>query len=250
MIVYVAGYPKSGTTWLTRLLGDALNCPTGASIPRDDAKEPATEGQNRVSDFIVRKGHFVIRDNEADEPVIERHVMCWRGLREKDHKVIFITRDPRDIIVSGAHYWGKSADKFFTDMSLGINSMRHVGAWNAYMNSWFVRRHLFRFLTVSYEDLLIGANRLAHIISYIDDSVSDAQIVSAYERQRFYNRREDIQKHGDEYPLGRMLNLKLLRKGISGDWQTQLDSSVKHRANKEFADLLFSLGYTDARRVK
>ena len=63
--IYVIGYPKSGTTWLTRMLGDLFECPTGASIAAADDSEIATEGADRVSDYVVRKGHFVFTEDES-----------------------------------------------------------------------------------------------------------------------------------------------------------------------------------------
>jgi hypothetical protein len=61
-VIYVCGHPKSGNTWLTRLLGSVLNSPTGGCMPSQDGKEIATEGQDRTGNYFIRKGHFTFTD--------------------------------------------------------------------------------------------------------------------------------------------------------------------------------------------
>jgi len=129
-VIYVCGHPKSGNTWLTRLLGSVLNSPTGGCMPSQDGKEIATEGQDRTGDYFIRKGHFTFTD-EGDCLVPSPHKMNLKYLTNE--KIVFIVRDPRDICVSGAYHWNTSPEDFLGRMIRG--KVANVGRWDDY---WIV----------------------------------------------------------------------------------------------------------------
>lgn len=98
--VYVIGYPKSGTTWLARLLGDVLDSPVGSTHLPGNATAIATEGQGRQGGHYVRQGHPL--------PVTRKpknHLELAYQLG--DGRIVLMLRDPRDICVSGAYHWGR-----------------------------------------------------------------------------------------------------------------------------------------------
>jgi len=78
--IIVCGYPRSGTTWATRLLSDLLDSPIqGQEIDRNHC-------QTGTGGYIIRKTHW------------QAHEWDGRG------KVVFIQRDPRDVAVSAMFY--------------------------------------------------------------------------------------------------------------------------------------------------
>lgn len=86
-VIFVAGYPKSGNTWLTRLLGDALDCPTGGSMPQQDAVEIACEGNDRPGHYVIRKGHFVLLNDDGPGQIVPRpHRLAWKRLNDNKTK--------------------------------------------------------------------------------------------------------------------------------------------------------------------
>lgn len=244
MIVYVAGYPKSGTTWITRLLGDALNCKTGGSKPSEDRLEIASNTElNRHWDIIIRKGHFVLTDDPSFTPVARPHQMSWRGLKSDEHKVVFIVRDPRDIAVSGSYHWKVSVSDFVHDMVTGCNGVRSIGPWSCYVNAWLERYEKFGAILVRYEDMLEGPEVLTHLLQNLGFSRDRAEVVEAYERQRFENRVKDIQENGNSYARGKAFNLRFMRKGIAGDWRNHFTREEAFETEAHFGDLLRHFNY-------
>ena len=243
MIVYVAGYPKSGTTWITRLLGDALNCKTGGSLPLADGHEMATEGRNRPGDMVIRKGHFILHDGECDKVVPYEHQMYWQLLNSDQHKVVFVVRDPRDIAVSGAFYWKMSVHRFFAHMIAGTGPMRAIGPWGKYVASWIEHKDRINYVTAKYDQMLGGPAYLHHIIDNLGFDIPFEQIFEAYKRQEFDVKVKDIIRNGRLYNQGIAPNLHLLRKGISGDWRNHFDSKDLKLVENSYGGLLDLLDY-------
>ncbi len=243
MTIYVAGYPKSGTTWITRLLGDVLNCKTGGSLPSEDKNEIATEVYGEDTHITIRKGHFVLLDTVARLPVTKPHRLQWKALRPKNHKVVLMVRDPRDTAISGSFYWKVSVRSFLNDMIKGTNGVRSMGPWNVFMKEWLAKYKKFDAIIVRYEDMLQGANSLEKLLNDLGFFVNNKMIAESYERQNFKNRVADIRRNGDNYKLGKALNLFFMRKGVAGEWQNHFDREDAKKAESHFGDLLRHFDY-------
>lgn len=243
MIVYVAGYPKSGTTWITRLLGDALDCRTGGSMPSEDRNEIATEGHDRNPHMTVRKGHFVVSHEPTANPVTHAHRLNWKGLRPAEHRVILVVRDPRDIAVSGSYHWRVSISRFINDMIRGTNGLRRIGPLCVYMKAWLEMYEKFAVPIVRYEDMLESPRPLARVLEQIGFDLSAKRIREAYDRQSFKKRREHIMRRGQNYNLGKDFNLRFMRKGIAGDWRNHFNRAEAFETEAHFGDLLRYFNY-------
>jgi hypothetical protein len=243
--IYVSGYPKSGTTYFTRLLGDALWCPTGGSLPREDDREIATEGQDRLSDKIVRKGHFKLLDIPTTNPVTRPHQLHWRAITPDGHRVIFVIRDPRDIAVSASFYWRVPLKSTIQNMVFGTNSFRALGPWTEYVQDWLDTMHKFNGILVHYEDMLQGHLKLVGLLDKLRFYQLDMQHVKeAYKRQSFKSRVADIAgDNGTSYNLGQEFNLRFMRKGIAGDWKNHFGRQEAFEAEAHFGELLRYFNY-------
>lgn len=232
-IIYVAGYPKSGTTWLTRLLGDVLNSPTGGCMPSEDASEVATGGQYRSGSYIVRKGHFVLIDDDTGPVVPRPHRLTWQQLTNE--RIVFLVRDPRDICVSGAWHWRVTSEQFLDRMIKG--DVARCGRWDKYVDKWLSYKNA---LHISYEDLIKNP---AFSVNYI---LNNALSLNALEinklkdcimRQSFAARKFQI---GDDRQELRRNNM---RKGIAGDWHNHFTPEMNERIWNEFGRMMERLGY-------
>ena len=87
--IIIVGYPKSGNSWLTRLVAQLLDCPAKGFLYHEKP-EMVTEGLQRDSAYVCYKSHHQ-----------------WHELKQEDQqaKIICITRDPRDVSLSGRSYF-------------------------------------------------------------------------------------------------------------------------------------------------
>lgn len=223
--IFVCGYPKSGNTYLTRLIAEILDSPSGGSIPSEDSKELATEGLDRTGDYIVRKGHYRI----VDTFVGKAHTIDKEQI--SNNPVFFIVRDPRDIVVSAAYFHSKS----FEDIAKGMVSgkLYGLGRWDDYVQSFYLNKLVYG---LRYEDLLentaleIRQGLLWHGILFNKRKVSQS-----IQNQSFNTVKKRYANNS--------LNNKLMRNGKSGDWKSQLSKNMVQLIESEFSETMRYLGY-------
>lgn len=238
--IYVAGWPKSGCTWLTRLLGDALNCPTGGATLPQDKKEIATEGQDRPGPYVVRKAHLVLLNRDRGPAIPAPHKLAWR--RITNERFVFIIRDPRDIAVSSAAYFEIPIREALRKLHDGWDKADR-GAWQDYVARWLDAE--FDYVLTSYEELLEdGVSEVSWILDGLGGlHIDKPRIGWAVERQSFANRVKHIRELGHRYPRGREFNLRFMRKGIAGDWRNHFNKPLGRLAHEYFGGLMKRLGY-------
>lgn len=239
--IYVAGYPKSGTTWLTRLLAQALNSPSGASIPELDAGEPATEGWDRPGNYVVRKGHFLPHKGSGKTAVTKPH----RIDVDAEFTAVCLVRDPRDVAVSMAAYKGWSLHAAITGMTHG--GIFGLPAWAEYIALWLaVALERSSVVMTRYEDLLDNpVLNLRRIISSIGMEVDREAILQAVHDQEIGRKRRQVERRGDEMPGGKLLNQALLRKGTAGQWASLFDDEQQAYALETWGQWLAVFRYEE-----
>lgn len=246
--IYIIGYPKSGTTWLTRLMGDILNCPTGGSVPEEDKNEVATEGWDRPNrgKLVVRKGHF--RPITATELVPAAHLMDVSHLELGKHFLIHIIRDPRDICVSGAYHWSISVEKFLDRMIAG--DIARCGRWDEYTEYWRLTintqhyhgrprekiwgdmAHYSRLVDkLDQFDVLYNlVNQMTHcgILSEREKEIAISRINPAIFNQSFDEKKRRIIENNDT------LRRNNMRRGVVGEWRTMFTYEMAQKVLDEF----------------
>lgn len=252
--IIVAGYPKSGCTWATRLVAELAGCPV-AGFWRSEKTEIAVEGANRVSEFRCFKSHHQLQELESD-------------LRDGRNRVIYVLRDPRDIAISAANFF------VFKRFDLRIDRDRPGWTRKLYRQTLypFLVRQNFRLekMTgallagdgavhnwcrvswkahwrpyaeagvpiVRYEDLLTQpAEEARRILRELDLKRSPEAIAEAVRNQSFAQKKTELLRCGER---GRA---KFLRVGKSGQWKEKLPAYLQARFALELCEELAACGY-------
>lgn len=257
--IFIIGYPKSGNTWLTRLVGDALNSRTGSGYLQHSS-EKATEGLNRDGTYIVLKSHH----SKYDKP----------EFITKSSKIIYIVRDFRDVLISAffaSHPMisealvkkNKIIKKYFchqikrtvvcwkgpyhlqvksfaskTYKFIFRKSIRKiiVGNWSDHIQFW--RSFSQNVVVVRYEDLLSDSQKIltdAFDQLHIDYNIKN--LSRAVQRQSFSQRKKDFLERDD------IVNANRMRKGKSGGWRELLEKNTLRKIESQHRAALESLGY-------
>jgi aryl sulfotransferase len=272
--VWLASYPRSGSTW-TRAVLSALTGPAGpvdinalrtglvpasravmdavlgfassdllpdelaALRPVVDAEVDA--GSDRVT---VRKVHDALFSGPDGRPIVDPGIT---------RAAIYLVRDPRDVAVSLAAFYGRPAawavdwmanpDAALadTDGDVGADLRQRLGTWSAHVDGW-TGQHLFPVEVFQYEDLHadpIGQfGRLAAVVGLTTDRAHLAAAVSA---ARFERLRDQEIRHGfRERPA---TDRPFFRRGVVGAWRYELPADLVGRIEVDHATTMDAWGY-------
>jgi len=182
--VYLLSYPKCGRTWLRLLVGKALIEELGL----DEASPMRLKDLHRHSRLVPR-----MRVTHDDNPHLKRVEELEPDKRRYAGKsVIFMVRNPRDVVVSYYFHATRRSGLFSGSIA---EFLRHpVGSLDTildYYNIWAENRGApGRFCLVRYEDLHRStAGELERVLACLGRAPKPAVLERAIEFARFDNMR-------------------------------------------------------------
>ena len=249
--IVITGYPKSGNTWITRLVAELIQCPV-EGFWQSQHDEIASEGSDRNSPYACYKSHHQLYELESLE------ALPW--------KIIYVIRDPRDIVFSGMPYFYRGylravKHRLFLHPVLsriyyhlgGKQEMKRVMirtilegdsrthrwckvSWAAHVAPFVKRPDI---LKITYRDMLSDpVSCCQNILEYLSVTRTAEEISNAIQNQSFNVVSEKFRNSGQ------VRKAKFLRAGRRGYWRSQLSPAEQ----KLFADALGTelqdLGFT------
>lgn len=240
-IIYCLGWPKSGTTWLSRLLGDVLDSPVGSAYLGADSKCIATEGKDRAGKYHIRQGHLFPADDDTSNLVISKEdKLIYKNL--KDEIVIYMRRDPRDIMVSASYHWGLSIADTIKLSAKGAFPLSWGGGFIPFAESW--RRAEFPHVITRYKHLLNNTEQeITRILKSGRIQYDERRILPAVRRQSFNERKVWTKKHGDKLNYGQDYQYGFLRRGKCDTWRDEMDRETAELMQLYFGGFMLKYGY-------
>lgn len=248
--IYVIGFPKSGNTWLARLLAEITFSRIAATNPVDDADNSI----DRKGDYLIFKLH------DTGEMFLEEGV-----------RVVYIIRDIRDMLVSAFFFnnpfiredWIKLDNKSFgirrllsrayfrhqirrmskkwcgNELSGLINwingNKKTIGSWSSHIKSWAKHSNA---VIVKYEDLLQDTeSEMKRVLSQLEINANEVKIKEAIVNQSFSKKKSEFLSSGDSQ------NSQFLRAGEAGSWSKFLSNQQVKEIELVHGDVMRKYGY-------
>ena len=230
--VFLVSFPNSGRTWLMYMLKSILKEAGRESIYIEDTHD--------CSEIIIENG------TRQDPHLIFKFTNRFRYLRAK---VIFLSRDPRDIIASNFHQVTKrsrnpfkfnSRSEFVSHDVYGFKRIIH------FFNMWYNNKSKPKdFLLVKYENLLENTLDLKKVISFLNVDISEESIERIYQECSANIMREKEKKNQLEgfSNFGKEANNLKVRKARKGSYVKELSLEDITFCNKEMEKLNPYFGY-------
>lgn len=237
--ILICGYPRSGNSWLARLLGDVLDSPvTGFN----DVHPICEEGLDRTGDHVIGQLHLRPAAFPPERgTILDSYTLNLNNVG--DFKMIHIVRDPRDITVSAKFFYDtKSITAAIHMVGSGTDHVEVIGSWQGFVGAWLESG--VKHIRVSYENLSVSTRDELRVVGeWLGIKMDTSRLTAAIHRQSFEAKRAQISIDGDSRPHGRKRQLEHMRKGIVGDWRNYYGAEHIQLAKYYFGDLMKKLGY-------
>lgn len=213
--LWLAGFPRSGNTWINFLCSYCLNLPfhdfdDSAAEPVRDWVRAAVAGKHA---WAAPHGmHAVIKTHKLPHEV-----------PHQNGRVIYLQRDPRDVFVSHSYFLTHRAKKgrkrhLFRALGWGGRSWQirwFVAQWQKHICVWQPHAHA----TIHYERLRNeGATYLAHCFRQAGFEIPESR---AHEAMEFFK----FEKMSEGRKSGEADQKSFFRRGAVGDWGRHLNEA-------------------------
>ncbi len=202
--IYLVSFPKSGNTWVRLILANLLVQKAKSKI----------DFFSNMSDIIP--DIHLTREYVSPLKNLPRIIKSHSRYRKEYPRVIYIIRDPRDVMASSYHYY-TSRNKNTLSFKKFIRSKRTgLPAWFKHYKSWENNADLI----IKYEDLKKDCfKEIKKIAGFVKMNVTDKQIRNAINECEFEKlQQKDASKKGKE-----VKKKPFFRKGSVGQWKDLFD---------------------------
>jgi len=278
MIIWLASYPKSGNTFVRSFLSSYVFSKDGIfnfellknikQFPDNSLFENIgvdTKNQEEMNKNYINSQKVFY--NEKSIRFLKTH-SCFvnkEGFRFTDgHNtlgVIYIVRDPRNIVTSFSHHFQQSVEEsseaLITHKYLGKDSELHcttyVGSWKYHYNSWKVFEKYNRYLLIKYEDLI--NNREKTFLKILKFIAHLGKVKFSLDNEKFNNTLkstsfDQVQKLEEQNSFAEAKvnkntgkKIKFFNLGVKNDWKKLLDVKIKDKLEKELQNEMKELNY-------
>ena len=277
MFVWIASYPKSGNTLTRSLLASYFFSQEGIF----DFK--LLENIKQFPDnYLFSKHGINVRD---EKEVIRNYIKIQNSINVKNSTqflkthsylfniennpftnlnnslgVIYLVRDPRNIIISAANHNSSthrnSADDMISGKPLRKNKndiWTYTGTWSGNYNSWKSFKNVDRYLLIKYEDLIADKEKFffkilnfVHKLKKIELVLDKKKFQKCLDTTSFNQMQNMENKFGFEESLKNKntgIKNKFFYLGPKNDWKKMLDVKIKKEIENKFEKEMKELSY-------
>ncbi|MHC4947860.1 MAG: sulfotransferase domain-containing protein [Planctomycetota bacterium] len=242
-ILFIAGLPKSGTTWLEKMVSSygGFHEYLLPDVARHELATGGSHDYELPDDLFARlEGMLVLTKMHVHGSPHNARV-----LREAGVPYVVLYRDLRDVAVSNFFYvrntpWHPEHPHYrraSVEAGLLLFAERTLPAYVEWVRSWHANRDPELSRVVRYEQML--ADPVAIMTSVADHFGLDASpetvrsVVDAHSFQRMSGGRD----------AGEASDRAFVRKGVAGDWVNHFTPAVRAAYGRVIGDFLVEHGY-------
>ena len=279
MIVWLASYPKSGNTLLRSLLSSYFFSNDGDfkfnhlyKISQFPAVHHFTSlginvsDENEVFKNFINAQNLINKQNKSLKFFKTHSALCkMNDCNFTDLKntlgVIYIVRDPRNVVTSYAHHYNlninEATDALLDKSSFLVKTEKNckafMGSWDFNYNSWKKFELKKKYLLIKYQDLVNKKkNTLLKIFRFLESlgaskfKIDMVKLNKAIKSTEF-DKMKDLEKKEVFYEG--VLDIKTGKRkvffnlGPKNDWRRILDQKNKDKIEKFFKNEMTELGY-------
>jgi hypothetical protein len=237
---FIVSFARSGNLWTRFLVANLLHPDTEIRLSDIERLVPDTSNKSHRALKGIPRPRFIKTHNYYDH---------------RYQKVIYIVRDPRDVMLSYYHFQRKYRqidDSYpleryvdnFIDGSLGTEIW---GTWYSNVSTWVMTRHKDPdFLLLRYEDMIEDTSReLTRLAAFLSVDSSPSRLNEVI-RLSSATRLRELEKQEAQVWIGtkdQRQDIPMIGAATSGGWRTALPKECVARIEAAWGDLMSAMGY-------
>ncbi|XP_064596297.1 sulfotransferase 4A1-like [Liolophura sinensis] len=249
--IFVVSFPRSGTTWTQELVYMVAN----------DADVEKASSMNLEARFPYLEDHENSPENlkTAESPrFIKSHLpyrLLPKEIETKKPKIIYVMRNPKDMVVSFYHLWLKLRARYrgqfsdFCELFLQDNLM--FSPWTEHVKEFWERRDEDNILFLKYEDLHMNlSHEVERISKFLNKPLTPEQVVTIVDHCSFDSMKKNDKvnyRWWDERGITANIGTSFIRKGRVGDWKNfftpELDQRMSEKVERPLANMGIEVKY-------
>ncbi|XP_003801608.1 sulfotransferase family cytosolic 2B member 1 [Otolemur garnettii] len=237
--IFIITYPKSGTTWMIEILSLILKDGDPSWIRSVPIWERAPWCETIMSAFSL--------PDQASPRLMSSHLpiqIFTKAFFSSKAKVIYLGRDPRDVVVSLYHYSkiaGHLKDPGTPDQFLQnfLKGEVQFGSWFDHIKGWIRMQGKENFLFITYEELQQDfRSSVQHICEFLGRPLSEEALDSVVAHSTFGVMKANTMSNYTLLPPSLLDHRHgaFLRKGVSGDWKNHFTVAQSEAFNRVYRE--------------
>ena len=278
MFIWLASYPKSGNTLVRSLLSSYFFSKDGIfnfELIKNIKQFPMKE-------LFLKNGVDINNEKE----VIRSYLKVQKSINIKNSTqflkthsylfniennlftnleyslgVIYIVRDPRNVVLSSSNHNNQSHEKSTKDLIIGRelrpegkeNVKVYTGTWGGNFNSWKSFKSVNKYLLIHYEDLIKEKDKIFYEILKFIHNLKNVEFV--LDKKKFKNVLDStnfgrVQKLENQMGFHESMTdkntgkkIKFFNLGSKTNWQSALEPNLQNKIEEAFEKEMKELGY-------
>ncbi|NXK47089.1 ST3A1 sulfotransferase, partial [Chauna torquata] len=242
--IFIATYPKSGTVWTQNILSLILH----------EGHRNGTEDMELL-DRIPWLEYNIKNADLASLPlprVLATHLPYYlvpRDLRNKRGRIIYVTRNPKDVVVSYYHFSKfiatlEEVPDFNIFMERFLAGKVLASSWFDHVAGWYSHAEDFNILFLTYEEMKKDLrSAVLKICNFLGKKLSEEELELVVRQATFENMKKDPRANYENLPddIAEKEKGRFLRKGTVGDWKNMMTVAQSERFDEVLKEKIETL---------